>query len=105
MGECCEESKCGCGSESSCCESSCGCNDSCCDSEMSKGKMFMNLAEEAWMELMKEKMKAAIEKASGPKMDKAAQVAVEASIAHWADKKKKEAVCAEFEEKLHRAMM
>ena len=102
MGECCEESKC-CSGESSCCESSC--NDSCCESEMSKGKMILGLANEAWSELMKEKMKAAYEKTIGEKMNKAAHVGVEACIAYWAQKMKSEAAWAEFEEKLSKAMM
>ena len=72
---------------------------------MSKGKMMMHIANEAWEELMKEKMKAALEKVKGAQMDKAAQVAVEATMAYWAGKKREEASYSEYEDKLHKAMM
>ena len=99
--ECCEES----------CKSSCGCGScsstekECCEENMSHSKMMMDLANEAWSELMKEKMKAAYEKAMGDKMSKMAAVGVEACMAYWNHKMKSEASCAEFEEKLKKAMM
>lgn len=96
--ECCEQS-----CNTSCCDSGCG-KDSCCEDE-SKGKMFMGLANEAWSELMKEKMKAAYQKAIGDKMDRAAAISVEACMAYWKHKMTSEAACAEFEEKLMKAMM
>lgn len=99
--ECCEES---CNTSCNC--ASCGCSEnSCCDEESSKGKMFMDMANDAWSELMKEKMKSAYEKAMGDKMNKAAAVSVEACMAYWGQKMKNEASFAEFEEKLKRAMM
>ena len=91
--ECCEDSKCGCGSECS------------CDSGSSKAGMIMGLANEAWAELMKEKMKAAFEKIKGDKMDKVAQIGVEACMAYWGNKMKDKASFEEFEEKLNKAMM
>ncbi len=98
--DCCEEScKSGCGSDCSC-----G-NEGCCKEEMSKGEMFMDMANEAWHELMKEKMKHAYEKAIGEKMSKAAAVSVEACMAYWSQKMKNEASCAEFEDKIRKAMM
>lgn len=99
--ECCGES-CGSGCGSDC---SCGGNESCCGEETSKSEMFMELANEAWAELMKEKMKAVYEKSMGDKMNKVAAVSVEACMAYWMQKMKSEASCAEFEEKLRKAMM
>jgi hypothetical protein len=45
--------------------------------------VMMHLAHAAWNELMVEKMKAAFNEKRGPYMDKAAQVAVDHSIAFW----------------------
>ena len=92
-----------CGEESCCAAKSAEC---CCEEESkSMGKMMMDLANEAWSELMKEKMKAAYEKAVGDKMNKSSQASVEACMAYWNNKMKEQASCAEFEEKLKRAMM
>ena len=99
MGEnCCDESCCE-GKSDSCC-----CNE-CCGEGMDMGKMMMQLANEAWSELMKEKMKAAYQKSIGNKMDKIAAVGVEACIGYWNSKAKEKASCAEFEEKLRKVMM
>ena len=100
--ECCEEG--------SCCESGKGsecCSEKCCceGNSMDKGQMMMGLANEAWSELMKEKMKAAYEKAKGDKMNKVAQISVEACMAYWGSKMKSKEAWNEFEEKLKNAMM
>ena len=101
MGEdCCEEKSC-CESNK---ESECCSEKSCCEDD-SKGKMMMEIANEAWTELMKDKMKAAYEKAKGDKMDKVAHISVEACMAYWANKMKSQAAWEEFEEKLKNAMM
>ena len=96
--ECSEDKCCSTGKESCCCESSCG-------ESNNVSKIVLQLANEAWGELMKDKMKAAYEKETGDKMSKAAQVGVEASIAFWSGKMKERASFAEFEEKLRKAMM
>lgn len=99
MGKDCNEGK--------CCEdggNSCCCNES-CEESMDHGKMIMQLANEAWAELMKEKMKAAYEKTMGEKMNKVALVGVEACIAYWTQKMKEEGACHEYSEKLKKAMM
>lgn len=95
----CIETSC-CSSEKECCKKSC-----CDDGNMDKSKMMMNLANDAWEELMKEKIKTAYEKVIGDKMSKAAAVSAEACIAYWNSKMKEEAACAEFEDKLGKAMM
>jgi hypothetical protein len=65
---------------------------------------MMGIADEVWEELMKDKMKKAFEKARGEKMDKAAGLAVEASISYWEGKMKEKAKWSEFEEKLKSVM-
>ena len=94
-----------------CCESGCceakseWCCQSCCSEEKSMPEMMMRLANEAWEGLMREKMKAAYEKAIGDRMDKAAQVSVEACINYWNNKMSGKASMAEFEQKIGKAMM
>ncbi|GEM_PF-1832071 len=97
--ECCEDSCCESGKENACCD------EKSCDEPMDKGKYMMGLADDAWEELMKEKMKIALQKAKGEKMDKVAQICVEACIAYWSNKMKEESAWAEFNEKLKNAMM
>ena len=99
MGEECNEGSC-CESSSDCCESK-----GCCEQEKGMGVMVMRLANEAWEELMKEKMKSAYEKAMGDKMNKTAQIGVEACMMYWGNKMKGKMAWMEFEEKLNKAMM
>jgi len=93
--------------EKCCCESSGSgcCSNSSCEESMDMGKMMMGLANEAWGELMKEKIKATYEKSIGDKMNKTAQVSAEACVAYWNNKHRDGASCAEFSEKLKKAMM
>ena len=101
----CNEEKC-CETNDSCCEDSkCGCENECSCESNNMATMIKGLTNEAWSKLMKEKMKAAYEKAIGPKMDRMAQVGVEACIAYWNNQMKDKASFAEFEEKLKKAMM
>ena len=83
----------------------CSHKDCCEDSSMDHAKMMMDLANEAWSELMMDKMKIVYEKAMGDKMNKMAAVGVEACIAYWTNKMKEKGSCAEFEDKLKKAMM
>ena len=95
--ECCDETNC-CRSEAQeCCSESCG-------EEKSHSAMILEFANDAWAELMKEKMKAAYEEAVGEKMSKVAKIGVEACMAYWQNKMRSEAASAEFEEKLAKAM-
>ena len=79
---------CGCGnkmSNSECCSSDgCGCNSpeqSCgkCD----KMEMFMEVAKTAKSELLREKIKKRLEVVMGKKLDKVAELLVEAMIDHY----------------------
>ncbi|MFH2021643.1 MAG: hypothetical protein ABIJ34_09635 [archaeon] len=72
--------------------------------EMSMGIMMMQLADDAWSELMMEKMKAELEKTKGAKMNKVAKIAVEAASKNWEKKMMDKAGWMEFEEKLKEAM-
>lgn len=53
--------------------------------------MVLNIAHDAWEELMREKMKAHYEKNMGEKMDKTAEAAVLATMSHWKNKMKAKA--------------
>ena len=100
MGCECEEEKCGSGG----CSDGCGCS---CKGEMTqdKSKMMMDMANEAWHELMKDKIKSAYEKMMGEKMNKTAHVCAEMCMAYWGNKMKEEMTEAEFDEKLQKSMM
>ena len=66
---------------------------------------MMILANQAWEDLMKEKMKMAYEKMIGDKMNKSAQASVEGCMAFWNDKMKSKASRAQFESNLDKVMM
>ena len=71
----CEEGKC------SCNEQSCGCEQGgCCEGEYDKLDMFLYMAKGAKMELLKEKMKKRLEASHGKKLDKVADLIVEALL-------------------------
>lgn len=94
-----------CGKESGCCKSEA---DSCCESGddyMEKGDFLNELADEAWSELMTEKIKKVLEKAHGEKMNKTAQVIAEARHSFWVNKMKAKAEQEAWEEKVRQSMM
>ncbi len=62
------------------------------------------LADDAWMELMKEKIKAEINKASGPHMEKIAQLVVETNFAKWSDLIQAKTKCNEYKDNLKALM-
>lgn len=63
------------------------------------------LADEAWMELLKEKIKVEIEKANGPHMDKIAKLVADANCAKWGNMIKTNARCNEYKEGLKALMI
>ena len=69
-------------------QSSCNTKKSCCSSGCPMTDGIFKLAEDAWSELMVEKMKDQFEKLMGPKMDKVASAGVKASITFWENKMK-----------------
>ena len=76
----CEEGKCSCSNE---CDEQCGSGCECCREEYDKLDMFLYMAKGAKMELLKEKMKERLEAASGKKLDKAADLIVEALLEQY----------------------
>ncbi|MFQ5645871.1 MAG: hypothetical protein ACE5GM_02990 [bacterium] len=79
----------------------CGCapkpaSDECCNMP---GKL-LSLADQAWEELLKEKMKAEIQKSRGEKMDKIARLVVEADLAKWGHMITGKAKCEEYKQSL-----
>ena len=65
----------------------------------------MGLADEAWEELMKEKMKAELEKAVGSRMNAIAAAGVAASMEYWESVMQNKAKCEEHKEKIRKAFM
>ena len=63
-------------------------------------KQLLELADEAWMELLHEKVKKRIEATNGAKLDQLAQIVADANNARWQSKLAKEKGCEEFEEKV-----
>ncbi len=87
-----------------------GCNEEKCETtpketgcEMTD--MMMCLADEAWKQLMIEKMKAEFEKARGEKMSRVAAASIEASIAKWEHKMAGKQKCQQAKESLKAAFM
>jgi hypothetical protein len=75
----------------------------CCE-EQDMNSMLMDIGDEAWMELMKEKMKKHLEKTNGANMDKIAQIAVEIGTEMWKNKMMQEQKEKENEDKMMKAM-
>ena len=98
MEKTCENEKCGCSSEENC---QCSGEGSCCGGNYDKTDMFMYLAHSAKMELIKDKMKKKLEATQGKKLDKIADLFVDAMMEKWKDKaelsRKKEELMAKLE--------
>lgn len=97
-------SKGGCGCHSQSC--SCSCHQRSCCSGDHKGekscdysKKFLELADQAWMEVLKEKIKEQI-KSSSKNLDELARIVTEANHERWKKKMDAKGSCASFEEKL-----
>lgn len=76
----CEEGKCTCSNEQSC---GCGKSECCGEEQYDKADMFLYMAKGAKMELLKEKMKKRLEAAEGKKLDKVADLIVEALLERY----------------------
>ncbi|VVB57343.1 Uncharacterised protein [uncultured archaeon] len=103
----CQSSPCRCPSMGACAKPPCpqsACpSQSCSRSGCEFTDELMDLADEAWACLMKEKMKAHMEKLKGKKMDAMAAAAVEATMAYWEGKKKLKADKMKFKASLAEA--
>lgn len=102
---------CNCHSQSSCSDKGCGCQHSCgcschqkgsCGSQQScesNADKFLALADQAWMEVLKEKIKENI-KANSKHLDELAGLIAEANHERWKKKIDAKSCCGSFEEKL-----
>lgn len=71
-------------------------SDSCCDMP----EKLLALADEAWHELLKEKIKAEITKSCGDSMDRLAKLVTETNKAKWAHTIQGKVKCDEYKNKL-----
>ncbi len=105
--------KCGCQSsschsKSSCCASSCGCSCQCHHScggasqgdHCEHAHKLLCIADMAWMEILKEKIKEHIQ-SSDHKIDEIARIVAEANHERWQQKMSNEQCCSGYEEKLN----
>lgn len=84
----------------------CSSHESCCggihgDKEHNFAHELIQLADIAWMELLKEKIKANIAKSSGSHLDELAKVVAETNHIRWQNKMAKQKNIDNFGEKLH----
>ena len=102
----CCSSSCGCGcqskgdwgcSSSGCCSEKSSCSDEskCCE----HAKKLLYVADAAWMEVLKEKIKDHI-RLNDKKIDEMAAIVAEANHARWHEKMANKKSCATYEEKL-----
>jgi hypothetical protein len=95
----CQGEVCGCGCKScGCHQSSCSCK-SCCQSE-DKSKRLLALADTAWMELLKDKIKEHI-LATDKKIDEIAKIVAQTNHERWSHKMAKKQLVENYEESLN----
>lgn len=97
---------CGCNSSCACGCQNCKCNQcKCsCHSGTSCHEDFahelLEMADEAWMEVLKDKIKAKIEATSGPHLEKLADLVATSNRERWINKMKKKQACENYEDKV-----
>ena len=94
----CSSSGCGCGSSCQC-SSSCGCRGGSKQGSCDYAAKFLEVADHAWIEVLKDKIKEQI-KADGKHMDELARVIAEANKDKWQSKMAAKQKCCGYEEKL-----
>jgi hypothetical protein len=94
---------CGCGCNSSC---GCGCqNCNCsCHKQGKYADQLLHLADEAWMEVLKEKIKDEIRASSGEKLTEIAKLVSTTNHARWREKMQSKKECDDFECQLKNVM-
>jgi hypothetical protein len=94
---CHSESSCGGGS---CCsgQNSCSCNQ--CTKQKDFSHKLFELADEAWMELLKDKIKQQILSSGGEHLDELAKIVAEANKERWKHKLSGKRACEEHKEKI-----
>lgn len=87
--ECCDHDSCC--SDEKCCDNACTCcghhhnkNEECCHEDFAKH--LLNMADCAWMELLKEKIKQQIASSCGEQLDQIAKIVSESNSARWEHK-------------------
>lgn len=91
---------CGCGGKSQCCSQKsgpCGSGDG--DKSCNYAEKFLELADQAWMEVLKEKIKDSI-RSNDKKLDELAHLITEANHDRWQKKIESKKCCGSFDEKL-----
>lgn len=64
-------------------------------------QQLLNLADEAWMEVLKEKIKEQIHEHNGKHLDSLARLVAESNSHRWKNKLNLKHACSSFKEKLH----
>jgi hypothetical protein len=100
MSNACDTSKEGCSSGAAQAQCNTNTNTECCDMP----EKLLCLADEAWREVVKEKIKAEIEKTAGQKLDKVAKLVAEANHRRWAHLIEGKQKCDDFKTQLKEAM-
>ena len=98
---CCENCNCGCHENHGSCSCSChDCHDHSDEKECCYSEAFLELADEAWMEVLKDKIKENI-LANDKKINELAAIVAEANHARWKKKMDDQNCCDGYKEKLH----
>lgn len=96
---CCHCNSCSCSHECGCGCQEGNCHDSCEEKGCDAAHQFLELADEAWMEVLKEKIKDHI-RANAKNMDELAKIISEANCDKWKAKMEKKQRCSCYEGKL-----
>jgi len=99
----CHEGSCSSGAHHHHHDHSCCCGEGCCcqkHQEKDFAAELLDLADEAWMEVLKEKIKEQIIKNNGDHLDALAKLVSETNNARWKNKIGKKNSCHEFKAKL-----
>lgn len=94
---------CGCGSSKCGCSAKCGCQLCSCGCSCHQGKysdQLVRLADEAWMEVLKEKIKDEIRQNGGDQIAQLAKLVSSANHARWRDKMQSKRDHDDFENNL-----
>jgi GTP-dependent phosphoenolpyruvate carboxykinase len=81
------------------------CHDSCHDEEnYDFTKVLLELADEVWMEVLRDKIKEQIISSNGKHLDKLAATVAEANNARWKSKMAAKKMCHEYKDKIEQAL-
>jgi hypothetical protein len=110
MEECCSSKGCSsnsssCSSNESCCPTSaccCPCHAKHCEEDQHDAfaSCLLEAADEAWMEVLKDKIKEHILSTQNDRMSELAKIVSEGNSQRWKNKMEKKAGCSDFKEKL-----